>query len=125
MTSRRHADAPVVVGGAAEAIVELRAAVVETVGTTETEEAVEPVELVGLDELVGMEVGGFVLATIVAALGALFESTCPLPATLFGLLKYTLSSLEAPQNSFLFPVHNMLQLLSDAVNAELGRLEAQ
>ncbi|MCJ1435186.1 hypothetical protein MMC27_004558 [Xylographa pallens] len=102
--SRRHADTPVVVGGAAEATVELPAAAVETVETAETVEAVELVEMAGLDELDGTEVGGFVLATIVAALGALLESTCPLPATLFGLLKYTLSRLGAPQNSFLFPL---------------------
>ena len=108
-----------VVEGVAEATVELPAAVVEAV------ETMEPAALVKPDELDGTGVGGFVLATMVAGLGALFESTCPLPATLFGLLKYTFSKLPAPQNSFLFPVHNMLQLLSDAVVAVLEMLEPQ
>ena len=90
-----------------------------------TVETVELAELVALDELEGVDVGAFVLATIVAALFALFESTWPLLATLFGLLKYTFRRAPAPQNSFLLPVHNILQLLSDTVVAELGRLVPQ
>jgi len=70
----------VVVEAAAEVVVVLPAVVVET------DETIELVELAGLDEVGGIDVGGFVFGIIVAALGALFESTCPLPATLFGLL---------------------------------------